>query len=124
MKSTEIDEVVIRMSSTLNDFIFDKITLTVNGIYNRYDIPEGLTVYIFIALPRKPVQMNVSFILMSHITKDITRIVMNIVRRRMRSEIGHERCNFIKDTGTGNTIFIHRMISEKQYKCRMRDTYL
>lgn len=51
---------VTEMLTALNNFDIDKITEIINQIYNRGDLLANLSRYIFIALLRSQVKMNVS----------------------------------------------------------------
>lgn len=44
----------------------------------------------------------------------VSKRVYNRARSRIRPEIEKEWCGFVKDTETGNIIFIIRMITERE----------
>ena len=116
-KAAGPDEVVTEMMLALEDYGIDKLTDIVNGIYDTGVIPEDLSRSIFIALPKKPgateCELHRTISLMSHMTKLILRIIMMRARSRIRPEIGREQCGFVEDSGTRNSIFMVRMISER-----------
>lgn len=52
-RTTRWDGTEIEILSTLDDYGIEKITEIINLIYNRGEIPEGLSRVIFVALPKK-----------------------------------------------------------------------
>ena len=71
-----------------------------NEIYDTGEIPEDLCRSIFIALHKKPgeveCELHRTISLMIHITKLILRIIMERVCSRIRPEIGIEQCHLVE----------------------------
>ena len=53
-KAARTDEIVVEMVTALGDSGIEKLTDVINEIYDRGEIPEELSISIFIALPKKP----------------------------------------------------------------------
>lgn len=88
------------MITTLDEFGTDII----NEICNNYDISEDLT------LPSvNECELPQTINPMRHI-KLIIRFLMKRAPNKIRTEIGQERYDFFKDTGTRNGVFMIRMI--------------
>lgn len=64
--------------------------------------------------------------LMRHITKLRSMILINKALHscRIRVEIGKEQYSFVQYTGMRNTIFMIKILSEQQQKCRNIYTYI
>ena len=108
---------VTEMITSLEEYWVGKVTDITNKIYDTGEIAEDLCWSIFIALPKKPgaveCELDRTISLLSHITKPILRITMETVCSRIQLEIRIEQHCFVEDTGTGNVIFMGRMISER-----------
>ena len=60
---------------------------------------------------------------MSHETKLVFRIVINIIRGRTLHEMAQEQYGFMPDKGTGNAIFVTRMLVERSIE-KQKDVYV
>ena len=61
--------------------------------------------------------------LMSHVTKLVLRIVINRIRGRTLHESAPEQYGFMPDKGTGNAIFVLRMLVERSIE-KQQDVYV
>lgn len=117
-KAAGPDGIVTKMLTALDDFSIDKITEIISDIYNSGYIEEDLSRSIFIAMPKKQsaneCELHRTISSMSHVTKLIIRILMNRVCSRIRPDIRHEQCGFVKDTRTRNRIS-ERAIQMQKY---------
>ena len=108
------------MLTALEKFCIEKLAEVVNEIYDSGEISDNLTKFIFIALPKKPgeieCELHCTISLMSHIIKLILRIIMRRARSKINPEIGEQHCGFVEDAGTRNAIFMVRMLSERAIK--------
>ena len=72
-KAAGPDEVVMEMTVALEDFGIQKLAEMLNEVYDSRDIPEDLSKSIFIALPKKPVaielELHRTVSLFNHIVK-------------------------------------------------------
>ena len=118
---------IVEMIEALEDFGINTLTEILNGIFDSGNIPEDLSTSIFIALPKKPnvteCELHRTIGLMSHIIKIFPRIIMWRARKSISPEIGKEKYEFMKDTGTRNAIFALRMICEGSIEMQ-KDLYL
>ena len=125
-KTAGPDEIVTEMITSLEEYGVSKVTDIINEIYDTGEIPEDLCRSIFRTLLKKPgaveCELHRTISLMSHITKLILRIIMERVCSRIISEIGIEQWGFVEDTGMRNTIFMVRMISEREVENREMST--
>ena len=60
---------------------------------------------------------------MSDVTKLVLRIVINRIRAIILQEITSEQYGFMPDKGTGNAIFVLRMIVKRSIK-KQKDVYV
>ena len=61
--------------------------------------------------------------LMSHVTKLVLPIVINRIRGRTLHEIAPEQYGFMPDKGTGNAIFVLRMVMKRSIE-KQKDVYV
>ena len=103
------------------------ITKLLNDIYDSGCIPNDLLKSIFIALPKKSRAVECedhrTISLMSHMTKILLRIIMRRMRSRIRPEISDEQCGFVEGKGTSNAIYILRTLIERSIEVKT-DLYL
>ena len=96
-------------------------------MYVQGSFPSELNKSIFIALPKVnrtlKCEKHRTLGLMSHVTKLMPRIVINRIRGRTLHEIAPEQYGFIPDKGTGNAIFVLRMLVERSIE-RQKDVYV
>ena len=87
------------------------LTDILNAIYDIGEIPSDLSKSIFLALPKNPgateCESHRTISLMSHITKILLTILMARMRNKITREIAEEQCEFVKDKGTRNAIYIY-----------------
>ena len=82
-KAAGPDEIVTEMLTSLEEYGVSNVTDSINEIYDTGEIPEDLCRPIFIALPKKPVEVDCelhrTISLMNHIIKLIWRIIIERV---------------------------------------------
>ena len=92
-----------------------------------FSFPSELNKFIFIGLPKVngtiKCEKHRTISLMSHVTKLVLRIVMNRIRRRTLHEIAPEQYGFMPDKGTGNALFVLRMLVERSIE-KQNDVYV
>ena len=110
-------EITVEQIKGLEEFEIEKLTFTLNEIYDSGEIPEDLSKSIFIRLPKKPgareCELHRTISLMSHTTIIHLRGLMNRARSKLKPEIPNVQYGFVEDKSTRNAIFIARMISER-----------
>ena len=86
-------------------------------MYIQGGFPSELNKYIFITLPKvngaTKCEKHRTISLMSHITKLVLRIVINIIRGRTLQEVSPEQYGFMPDKGTRNAIFVLKRLVER-----------
>ena len=116
-KGMDPDEISIKMVQSLDELGTDAIIKLINMIYDKGKIPEDLTKSLFVALPKKSraTECELHRIIgpMSHVTKILLKILMMRMQNKIRLEIAKEQYGFKSDKGTGNAIFILRMLIER-----------
>ena len=111
------DNISAEMLQAAEEFSTQEITKIANEIYNSGEIPRELLQSIFIALPKKPGAMECELHRTISLISVVIKVILRILMMRMRSiiipEIGKVQCEFVKDSGTRNAIFILRHLCEK-----------
>ena len=82
------DNITIELLEALEEFGVDQIIKFLNKIYGTGQMPEDLSKSIFIALPKKAgaieCKLHRTISLMSHLTKILLTVIMNITRNKTR----------------------------------------
>ena len=117
MKSPSPDDITTEMLVAEGDIGITELTKLANMMYVQGSFQSELNKSIFIALPKVNGTIKCEkyriISLMSHVTKFVLHILVNIIRGRSLQEIAQEQYGFMPDKGTGNAIFLIRMIVER-----------
>ena len=96
-------------------------------MYVQGIVPIERNKYICIALPKVngtiKCEKHRTISLMSHVTKFVLRIVINRIRGRTLHKIAPEQYGLMQEKGTGNAVFILRMLVERSIE-KQKDDYV
>lgn len=91
-KTSGLDGIVIMLSDIRFFFWIDRISEMINALYDSDKIQENLSRYIFMTMLKNPganeYEIYQTISLMSHISKRIIKILINIACSRIRPAIG------------------------------------
>ena len=125
-KSPGPDGITTEMLVAAGEVGILELTELSNMIHNQGSFPSELNKSIFITLPKVngtiKCEKHRTISLMSHVTKLVLRIVINIIRRRTSGDIAPVQYGFMTDKGTGNAIFVLRRLVERSVE-KQRDVY-
>ena len=113
-KSPGPDGITTEMPVAAGDVGILELTELSNMIHNQGSFPSELNKSIFTTLPKVngtiKCEKHRTIRLMSHVTKLVLRIVINIIRGRTLDEIASVQYGFMPDKGTVNAIFVLRRL--------------
>ena len=123
-KTPRPDDITTKMPVAAGGRWVTEITNVANMMYSEGRFPEQMYTSIFIIIPKvkgtAKCEKHCTISLMSHVTKLVLRVIMNIIKGRTLSEISEVQCGFMPDRGTRNAIvvlrrLVERMIEKQKY---------
>ena len=126
-KSPGHDDIRTEILVAPGDIGITELTKLVNMMYVQESFPGVLNKSIFIALSKVngtiKCEKHRAISMMSHVTNLVFRIVINRIKVRTLHEIASEQYGFMPDKGTGNAIFLLRMLVERSIE-KQKDVYV
>ena len=124
-KSPGPADITIEMLVAEGDIGITEITKLTNMMYIKGSFQSELNKSIFIALPKVngtiKCEKHCTISLKSHVTKLVLRIVIKIIRERTLHDISPDQYGYMSGKGTGNAIFVLRMLVERSIEKQKYD---